>query len=73
MNALNKNIHIKNGHVIDPANGIDGLNDLYIADGKVLAVGAAGRLQRRRNHRRHRPDRGAGPGRPVGAPARAGL
>ncbi|MYM30117.1 dihydroorotase [Duganella sp. CY15W] len=41
MNALNKNIHIKNGHVIDPANGIDGLNDLYIADGKVLAVGAA--------------------------------
>jgi dihydroorotase len=42
MNALNKkHIHIKNGHVIDPANGIDGLNDLYIADGKVLAVGAA--------------------------------
>jgi dihydroorotase len=40
MNAL-KNIHIKNGHVIDPANGIDGLNDLYIADGKVLAIGAA--------------------------------
>ena len=40
MNALN-NIHIKNGHLIDPANGIDGLNDLYIADGKVLAVGAA--------------------------------
>jgi dihydroorotase len=40
MNAL-KNIHIKNGHVIDPANGIDGLHDLYIADGKVLAVGAA--------------------------------
>jgi len=34
-------LHIKNGHVIDPANGIDGKNDLYIADGKVLAVGAA--------------------------------
>ncbi|MTV40055.1 dihydroorotase [Duganella radicis] len=38
---MKKNIHIKNGHVIDPANGIDGLNDLYIADGKIVAVGAA--------------------------------
>ncbi len=38
---MKKNIHIKNGHVIDPANGIDGLNDVYLADGKVLAVGAA--------------------------------
>lgn len=34
-------LHIKNGHLIDPANGIDGLHDLYIADGKVLAVGHA--------------------------------
>jgi dihydroorotase len=34
-------LHIKNGHLIDPANGIDGKNDLYIADGKVLAVGTA--------------------------------
>jgi len=34
-------LHIKNGHLIDPANGIDGKNDLYIADGKVLAVGSA--------------------------------
>ncbi|WP_295995517.1 dihydroorotase [Rugamonas sp.] len=33
-------LHIKNGRVIDPANGIDGVNDLFIADGKVLAVGA---------------------------------
>jgi len=40
MNAGMK-LHIKNGHVIDPANGIDAKNDLYIADGKVLAVGAA--------------------------------
>ena len=38
MNAGMK-LHIKNGHLIDPANGIDGKNDLYIADGKVLAVG----------------------------------
>jgi dihydroorotase len=40
MNAGMK-LHIKNGHLIDPANGIDGKSDLYIADGKVLAVGAA--------------------------------
>ncbi|MES2117427.1 MAG: dihydroorotase, partial [Pseudomonadota bacterium] len=34
-------LHIKNGHLIDPANGIDALNDLYIAAGKVVAVGRA--------------------------------
>jgi dihydroorotase len=33
-------LHIKNGRVIDPANGIDAVQDLYIADGKVLALGA---------------------------------
>lgn len=34
-------LHIKNGHLIDPANGIDAINDLYIAAGKVVAVGKA--------------------------------
>ena len=34
-------LHIKNGHLIDPSNGIDGVQDLFIADGKVAAVGAA--------------------------------
>jgi dihydroorotase len=34
-------IHIKNGRVIDPANGIDAQQDVYIAAGKILAVGAA--------------------------------
>jgi dihydroorotase len=34
-------LHIKNGRVIDPANGIDKVTDLFIADGKVAAVGAA--------------------------------
>ena len=34
-------LHIKNGHLIDPANGVDGLHDLFIADGTVLAVGQA--------------------------------
>ncbi|UGQ45625.1 dihydroorotase [Massilia endophytica] len=34
-------LHIKNGRLIDPANQIDGQQDLYIADGKVAAVGAA--------------------------------
>jgi dihydroorotase-like cyclic amidohydrolase len=33
------NLHIKNGRVIDPANGIDAVQDLYIADGKIAALG----------------------------------
>ena len=35
------NLHIKNGRLIDPANKIDATCDLYLADGKVAAVGAA--------------------------------
>jgi dihydroorotase len=34
-------IHLKGGHLIDPANGVDARRDLYIAAGKVVAVGAA--------------------------------
>jgi dihydroorotase len=34
-------LHIKNGRLIDPANGIDATQDLFIADGKVAAVGRA--------------------------------
>lgn len=34
-------IHIKNGHLIDPANGIDAQQDLYIAAGKIVGVGQA--------------------------------
>jgi dihydroorotase len=34
-------LHIKNGRLIDPANGIDAKKDLYIADGKIAAVGQA--------------------------------
>ncbi|MDB5746597.1 MAG: dihydroorotase [Massilia sp.] len=34
-------LHIKNGRLIDPANGIDAVTDLFIADGKVLATGNA--------------------------------
>jgi dihydroorotase len=33
------NVHIKNGRLIDPANGIDDLHDLFIADGKVCGIG----------------------------------
>jgi dihydroorotase len=35
------NIHIKNGHLIDPANGIDAPQDLYIANGVVAGLGRA--------------------------------
>lgn len=34
-------IHIKNGHLIDPANGIDAPRDLYIAAGKIAGIGQA--------------------------------
>ncbi|MBI2319639.1 MAG: dihydroorotase, partial [Betaproteobacteria bacterium] len=34
-------IHIKNGRLIDPKNHIDAKQDLYIAAGKIVAVGAA--------------------------------
>lgn len=34
-------LHIKNGRLIDPANGIDAQKDLFIGAGKVVAVGTA--------------------------------
>ncbi len=34
-------IHIKNGRLIDPKNGIDALRDVFVAAGKVVAVGNA--------------------------------
>lgn len=33
------NIHLKNGRVIDPANNVDRAADLFIAGGKIVAVG----------------------------------
>ncbi|NHZ38827.1 dihydroorotase [Massilia aquatica] len=38
---MNNHLHIKNGRLIDPANGIDTVTDLYIIDGKVASVGSA--------------------------------
>ena len=34
-------IHIKNGRVIDPKSGLDQVADVYIAAGKILAIGVA--------------------------------
>ncbi|OON60656.1 dihydroorotase [Massilia sp. KIM] len=34
-------LHIKNGRLIDPAQGIDATQDLFIADGKIAAIGSA--------------------------------
>ncbi len=34
-------VQIRNGRVVDPANGIDGRHDLFIADSRVAAVGKA--------------------------------
>jgi dihydroorotase len=40
MTAANR-IEIKNGRLIDPANGIDGNKNLFIEDGKIRAIGQA--------------------------------
>ncbi len=34
-------IHIKNGRLIDPKNGIDAIQDVFIAAGKILSLGFA--------------------------------
>jgi len=34
-------LHIKNGRLIDPANGVDAVHDLFIDNGRVAAIGAA--------------------------------
>ncbi|MBS3916258.1 MAG: dihydroorotase [Sulfuritalea sp.] len=34
-------IHIKNGRLIDPANSVDALKDVFIAAGRIVGVGAA--------------------------------
>ena len=35
------NVHIKNGRLIDPKNNIDALLDVFIAAGKIAAIGTA--------------------------------
>ena len=35
------NIHISNGRVIDPARGIDAVQDVFVAGGKIVALGQA--------------------------------
>jgi len=35
------NIHIKNGRLIDPKNGIDAKQDLFITAGKIASIGSA--------------------------------
>ena len=37
----NDSIHIKNGRLIDPKNGIDAQTDLFIANGRIAAIGQA--------------------------------
>ena len=32
-------VHIKDGRVVDPKTGFDGVADIYIADGLVAAIG----------------------------------
>jgi dihydroorotase len=41
MNQQLANFLLKGGRLIDPANGMDGLFDVHVRDGKVEAIGAA--------------------------------
>lgn len=34
---MQRNIVVRNGHVIDPANQIDGIRDVYISNGRIVA------------------------------------
>ncbi|HVW64672.1 MAG TPA: dihydroorotase [Nitrosospira sp.] len=34
-------LHIQNGRVIDPGNGLDGVMDVFVAAGKIIAIGDA--------------------------------
>jgi len=34
-------LHIKNGRVVDPANSVDQVTDLFVADGRIVALGKA--------------------------------
>ena len=36
-------LHIKNGRLVDPRNGVDRAADLYVAEGRVVGVGSAPR------------------------------
>ena len=38
------NILIKNGHIIDPANKVDGKLDILVSDGKIAKLGKPGSL-----------------------------
>jgi dihydroorotase len=38
---MNRNLRLKGGRVIDPANKVDGVLDVFIADGRIAALGGA--------------------------------
>ncbi len=39
--AEQMNIHIRGGRIIDPANNVDAIEDLYVSQGKIVAIGKA--------------------------------
>ena len=67
-------IEISNGRLIDPAHGVDRKASLYIAAGKVAAIGEApSGWHAEPRHRRERARRLSGADRRLGAAARARL
>ena len=53
-------IHIKNGRLVDPKNGIDEARDIFIAAGKIAGIG--NQPDGQPDHRRQRFDRLPGSG-----------
>jgi dihydroorotase len=53
-------LHIKNGRLIDPANGIDAQQDVRRRRQDRRRRPGPGRLRGQQDHRRHRPDRAPG-------------
>ena len=67
---------IRNGHLIDPAAGVDGPKDILLKDGRVAEIAAAGKLKRptaREILDADRPDGRSGSDRHSRSPARAGT
>jgi len=39
--GIEHKLHVRGGRIIDPANSLDQVDDLYIADGKIAGIGSA--------------------------------
>ncbi|MGO9952535.1 MAG: dihydroorotase [Dissulfurispiraceae bacterium] len=55
---MDKRTYIKNGHIIDPSQGIDGYGDLVIEDGRIVEVSIKGPEASRKKQPQSKPSTG---------------